>query len=141
MDSSGNLYGTTVFGGAGSAGTVFELSPSGGGWTFSLLQSFAACTSYAAVTLDSSGNVYGTCSHGGTYGTGMVYKLTHSGGSWNLTDLYDFTGEADGSAPEGGVVLDSSGNLYGTTEFGGASDSGTVWEITVAGSDSQVEKP
>ena len=133
IDSFGNLYGTTVYGGSGGAGTVFELSPSGGSWTFSLLQSFANCTSYAAVTLDGSGNVYGTCSHGGSHGAGMVYKLANSGGAWSLTDLYDFTGGADGEGPEGGVTRDSSGNLFGTA-FSGGTGSGTVWEITAPGS-------
>lgn len=140
MDSSGNLYGTTVFGGVGGAGTVFELRPSGGSWQFSVLYSFAHCSSYGGLTMDSSGNLYGTCPLGGAYNAGMVYKLSNSGGSWNLTDVYDFTGGAGGSGPGGGVTVDSSGNLFGTTEFGGTHDSGTVWEITdVAGS--QVKKP
>jgi hypothetical protein len=76
------------------------------------------------------------CVQGGAGGKGFVFKLANSGGSWTLTDLYDFTGGADGGNPEGGVTFDSSGNLYGTTTYYGNNNScsdfgcGTVWEIT-----------
>ena len=72
----------------------------------------------------------------------MVYELTHSGGSWTLIDLHDFAGGAGGSGPEGGVTLDSSGNLYGTTYDGGVANNGTVWEITRdPGHDALVKEP
>jgi uncharacterized repeat protein (TIGR03803 family) len=142
MDSSGNLYGTTVFGGVGGAGTVFELSPSGGSWTFTVLYNFTDCTTYSGLTIDSSGTLYGTCPHGGGHEAGFVYTLSNSDGSWTFTDLYDFTGGTGGYSPGGGVVLDGSGNLFGTTEFGGTSDAGTVWELTdVASRHSQVKEP
>lgn len=142
IDSSGNLYGTTLNGGPGSAGTVFELSPSGGGWTYSVLYSFSNCDMYNGLAIDSAGVLYGACPHGGQYGSGMVYKLANSGGAWTLTDLYDFSDGVDGGFPEGTVTLDSSGNLFGTTEFGGTSDAGTVWELTgAAGLDAQSGKP
>ena len=132
IDSSGNLYGTTLLGGVGGAGTVFQLSPSGGAWTYSVLYSFSECNMYNGLAIDSAGTLYGTCPHGGQFGSGMVYKLVNSGGTWTLTDLYDFTDGTDGGYPEGTVTLDSSGNLFGTTEFGGNFNAGTVWEITGA---------
>jgi uncharacterized repeat protein (TIGR03803 family) len=134
MDQSGNLYGTT-FDGGGGQGTVFILAPSGSGWAFSIAYTFSACHPYAGVTMDAAGDLYGTCSSGGADGYGMVFMLTPSGGSWTLTDLHDFTGGSDGANPSGGVVLDSSGNLYGTANLGGNLSNcnggcGTVWEIT-----------
>jgi uncharacterized repeat protein (TIGR03803 family) len=132
IDSSGTLYGTTLDGGIGSAGTVFELSPSGGSWTYSVLYSFSQCNMYNGLAIDGAGTLYGTCPHGGQFGSGMVYKLTNGGGGWTLADLYDFTGGIDGGGPSGTVTPDSSGNLFGTTEFGGTFNGGTVWEITGA---------
>jgi uncharacterized repeat protein (TIGR03803 family) len=137
MDQSGNIYGPTETG--GFDGTVFELTPSDGSWGFSTLYSFAGICDTQNVARDAAGNFYGTCALGGPYGDGMVFKLTNSGGSWTLTDLHDFTGGSDGAYPFGGVVLDSDGNLYGTTEFGGndllncpqgGPGCGVVWEIT-----------
>ena len=142
MDSAGNLYGTTVEGGIGGSGTVFELSPTGGSWNFSVLHSFTNCTSYTGLTIDSAGNLYGVCPHGGANNAGMVYRMSNSGGSWTLTDLYDFTGHQDGRGPAGVLALDGNGNLFGTAEFGGSSDAGTVWELSgVAARDSQAGRP
>lgn len=133
MDSSGNLYATTFDGGTGQ-GTVFELTPNFEGWQFSILYAFPACHPYAGVTMDTAGNLYGTCSAGGADGLGMIFKLTNSGGSWTLSDLHDFTGGSDGANPSGAVVLDSSGNVYGTATRGGNLSNcnggcGTVWTI------------
>ena len=132
MDAAGNLYGTTADGGAGGGGTVFELSPSGGGWTFSVLASLSGVGfggSHGSLAFDSAGNLYGTTWSDGAYAWGNVFKLTHSSGQWTYTDLYDFTNGNDGAAPRAGVTLDSSGNIYGTA-WGGAFNSGVVWEIT-----------
>ena len=85
--------------------------------------------------MDSAGNLYGTCIANGAYGDGWVFKLTNSGGSWTLTDILDFN-NGNGSMPYGGVALDNTGNVYGTTFFGGDFECndgfgcGTVWEIT-----------
>jgi uncharacterized repeat protein (TIGR03803 family) len=133
VDQLGNVYGTTSQGGVGSAGTVFELTPSNGGWTFSVLYSFTGTEGglpFAGVTSDKSGNLYGTTTWGGAYQLGTVYKLTRSGDSWMYTSLHDFTGGDDGSWPAGNVVLDANGNLYGTATQGGAYYHGVVWEIT-----------
>jgi uncharacterized repeat protein (TIGR03803 family) len=136
FDSLGNLYGTTYVGGAGSGGTVFELTPSGGKWIFAPVYNFTGPGGpRSSLTMDAAGNLYGTTWADGAYGNGSVFKLTASSGGWNYTSLHDFTGGSDGEAPPGGVVLDANGNLYGTTAYGGAngcgySGCGVVWEIT-----------
>jgi uncharacterized repeat protein (TIGR03803 family) len=139
VDAAGNLYGTTGTGGSGGGGTVFELSPSGGGWTFSVLASMTGFHgSVASLTFDSAGNLYGTTRDDGAFDFGNVFKLTPSGGQWIYTDLYDFTGGNDGGEPNAGVTLDSHGNLFGTALYGnpqncsiqGAPGCGVVWEIT-----------
>jgi uncharacterized repeat protein (TIGR03803 family) len=132
FDSAGNLYGATTSGGSGGGGTVFQLAPSGGGhWTFNLLCSFSGSAGPAnSLVMDASGNFYGTTVEDGSNGAGSIFKLTYSGGSWTCTDLYDFTGGNDGGDPFGGVTLDGKGNLYGTTETGGANGAGVIWELT-----------
>jgi uncharacterized repeat protein (TIGR03803 family) len=135
MDASGNLYGTTSFGGMGNGGTVFELSPSGGGWHFNLLCYLPAASSgpQASLVMDHAGNLYGTTYAGGTHAQGAVFKATTGGGA--CTDLYDFTGGMDGGHPWDGLVLNLDGNLYGTTQHGGASNNcsqgcGVIFQIT-----------
>ena len=131
FDRAGNLYGTTLTGGAGGGGTVYELSPSAGSWTLTTLHSFSGTFgSFAVLTMDASGNLYGTTVADGAFGQGNVFKLTHSNGGWTYTSLYDFTGGNDGGQPYGQVTLDASDNLYGTTWTGGAHGQGVVWEIT-----------
>jgi uncharacterized repeat protein (TIGR03803 family) len=133
MDATGNLYGTTSSGGSGNGGTVFELSPSGSGWTFNVLYSFAGPPGrgpFGPVLLDSAGNLYGTTLAGGAYQQGAVFKLTHSNGIWTYSSLHDFTNGSDGRSPNGHLLFDANGNLYGTAGWGGATGNGVVWEIT-----------
>jgi uncharacterized repeat protein (TIGR03803 family) len=148
LDSAGNLYGTTSAGGPNGNGTVFKLTlNSKGVWTQSLLYSFDTTNHpkgpwgpFAPVVLDSSGNIYGTSYYGGSStgstkcgstGCGTVFRLSPTrAGSWKETKLYSFKGGKDGSNPNGGVVLDTQGNLYGTTIFGGGSNNGTVFKLT-----------
>jgi uncharacterized repeat protein (TIGR03803 family) len=145
LDSSGNLYGTTEYGGAVSGGTVFKISagPGGviGGGTFTTLHDFTDIANgshpFGGVTLDSSGNLYGTSLNGGAGSNGTVFKIAAATNS--LTTLANFNGAANGSGPYGGVTLDSSGNLYGTTYQGGANDLGTVFRLTVTGGASAPE--
>jgi uncharacterized repeat protein (TIGR03803 family) len=133
MDALGNLYGTTSNGGSGSGGTVFELTPSQGGWVFSVLYSFTAPISrgpWSPVLMDAAGNFYGTTLAGGAFQQGSVFKLTHSDGGWTYTSLHDFTGGSDGRSPYGHLIFDTNGNLYGTAGWGGSTGNGVVWEIT-----------
>jgi uncharacterized repeat protein (TIGR03803 family) len=132
FDAAGNLYGTTLYGGSGGGGTVFMLSQSPGGWALTGLYSFTGgAGSFGSLARGAAGNLYGTTFADGAYGFGNVFKLSPSNGSWTYTSLHDFTGGDDGSLPDGGVILDSAGNLYGTTENGGEHyNNGVVFEIT-----------
>jgi uncharacterized repeat protein (TIGR03803 family) len=137
FDSAWNLYGTTASGGANRVGTVFQLAPSsGGGWRETVLHSFGAVGDgsylYNAVVLDSAGNLYGTTSAGGKSGAGLVFELTPaSQGTWTESILYIFAGGPDGSFPNGQLVLDGMGNIYGATNYGGgySGGGGTVFEL------------
>jgi uncharacterized repeat protein (TIGR03803 family) len=137
LDASGNLYGTTVEGGVFGRGTVFELIPSAdGGWGEKILHSFGSGVKGSdpegPLLLDASGNLYGATYEDGTASEGTVYELSPSGGGrWSEKILHNFTrGLDDGHNPEGGLIFDSAGNLYGTTYGGGANDQGAVFEIT-----------
>jgi uncharacterized repeat protein (TIGR03803 family) len=134
MDGSGNLYGTTAYGGAMGFGTVFELSPaSGGGWKYSVLYSFGGkvgdgIVPLASLTLDAVGNLYGTTFFSGG-GEGAVFELSpSSGGGWTESVLFSFSGSS-GNSPLAGVIFDSAGNLYGTAQ-GGSIGNGVVYELS-----------
>ena len=138
MDAAGNLYAGTETGGPNGGGTVWELSPSGGGWNFQVLHSFTSTENIAGVVgrlvRDGGGSLYGVTMAEGQNGYGNVFKLTPSNGSWTYTDLHDFCADGypcvDGAAPLAGPTLDSNNNLFGTTYYGGDSSFGTIWEIT-----------
>lgn len=138
MDASGNLYGTTIAGGANGNGTVFKLTrpKSAGKWTETVLYSFGTGTDgaipVAGVTLDAAGNVYGTTSEGGVYGLGTVFELTPSGSAWTEIILHNFQNEDDGATPYAGLIFDKTGNLYGAATDGGTGGGGTVFELTPA---------
>jgi uncharacterized repeat protein (TIGR03803 family) len=136
FDQSGNLYGTTISGGA-TEGTVYELSPNGDGtWIEKVLHAFGKGIDgkepFASLVADSGGNLYGTTLFGGTYGGGTVFKLTPAAdGPWTETVLHSFGNGTDGKGPYlGALILDAAGNLYGTTGGGGKFGGGTVFEIT-----------
>jgi uncharacterized repeat protein (TIGR03803 family) len=119
IDSVGNFYGTTGIGGKYGEGTVYELSPQpGGGWSEAVLYSFSGADGMnpeAGVTLDKNGNLYGATEFGGQYRSGTVFELAHSAGNWSETVIHSFNGSVtDPGSPFAGVVLDSSGNVYGT---------------------------
>jgi len=147
IDSAGNLYGTTGYGGTGDCvllgtkmgcGTVFELSPpkqKGGNWTETVLYSFPSAKQgyvpWGNLVFDSAGNLYGATEFGGGFGTcdqniylycGTVFKLSPpatKGGKWTEKVLHAFRGGTDGANPNGGLVLDDKGAIYGTTYAGG----------------------
>jgi uncharacterized repeat protein (TIGR03803 family) len=133
-DGRGGFYGTTEGLGPNGHGTVFELTPSDGGWAYSLVYGFGGgggAYPAAPVTLDASGNLYGTTVNSGDLGIGdgTVFQLTFSGGAWTQNVLHYFEG-SDGQYPHSNVLRDPNGNLYGTTSYGGAYNNGVVWEIT-----------
>jgi uncharacterized repeat protein (TIGR03803 family) len=135
MDRSGNLYGVTNLGGA-YEGTVYEVTRTGAKTT---LYNFGTVSGdgespVGGVILDSQGNLYGATMNGGAYGSGMIYKISSGG---NETILHSFGGpygnSVDGYLPQAGVILDKSGNIYGTTGYGGDNDEGVVFEFSASG--------
>jgi uncharacterized repeat protein (TIGR03803 family) len=134
IDGLGNIYGTTISGGASNSGTVYEL-PAG----TSTLKTLAAFNgtdgSYpdARMYLDGSGNLWGVTQQGGAHGVGTIFEV--KAGSGEVFDAFDFAG-TNGSAPFGGLTPDGAGDLFGTTTGGGqqlvtkAAGSGTVFEFT-----------
>jgi uncharacterized repeat protein (TIGR03803 family) len=143
-DASGNLFGTTNQGGDPSAdprgnGTVFELVKGPSGYTKITLYAFASGTAdgsspYGTLIMDASGNLFGATHAGGTNSVGTVYELAKSGSSYTETVLYSFAGgDADGGFPDGGLVMDSNGNLFGTTALRGQNNNGTVFELVKSG--------
>jgi len=137
FDNQGNLYGTTIGGGPGGDGTVFELSPNQDGtWREQLLYGFSGYDGNvpaAGITFDSAGNIFGTTEAGGLYDYGTVFELAPSPSGWSETTLHSFQNGTDGAAPIGGVTFDAEGNLFGTTNAGGNPPEGccgTVFELT-----------
>jgi uncharacterized repeat protein (TIGR03803 family) len=144
-DANGNLYGTTDGGGTGKAGVAFELEHISGGWKEHVLHDFPAFSTdgyppSSGLTVDVAGNLYGTTLQGGSSGCqgggcGTVFKLSRSAdGRWKETILYNFPKLRDGAGPEGGLVMDKSGNLYGTSGGGtgpcGGGGCGVVFKMT-----------
>jgi uncharacterized repeat protein (TIGR03803 family) len=145
-DSTGTLYGTTSSGGnsgcnGAGCGTVFKLTPVGSGYTESVLYNFKGpiydgANPTAALVADANGALYGTTSLGGStacatgQGCGTVFKLTPSGSGYSESVLYYFQNSNDGSNPQSSLLLDGSGALYGTANFGGAFGYGTVFKLT-----------
>jgi uncharacterized repeat protein (TIGR03803 family) len=125
----GNLYGTTVYGGAGFYGTVYKITPDG---KFTSLHQFNLSDGYrpeAPLLAGSDGNFYGTTESGGSNNLGTIFKITSTG---NFKVLYNFD-SVHGANPIGGLVQASDGNFYGTTNLGGASSSGVVFKMTPTG--------
>jgi uncharacterized repeat protein (TIGR03803 family) len=134
FDQAGNLYGTTVYGGASGYGAVFKLAPNAdGSWRESVLHSFKGGydggSPFATLIFDQAGNLYGAATGFSASGHGTVFKLApSSGGEWREHVLHRFSGGNDGWGPVG-LIFDAAGNLYGTTELGGAYGYGVVFEL------------
>lgn len=127
------LFGITVFGEPYNGGTVFKLKLArNGSWKLSNIYSFGADgdgeTPTGDLAFDTSGHLYGTTEVGGAYGEGILFRLSFSGGMWQETILHSFGQGNDGTFPsDDRLVIDSAGNIYGTTPNGGTSSSGTVF--------------
>jgi uncharacterized repeat protein (TIGR03803 family) len=147
----GSLYGTTFEGGQYDAGTVYRLQPSPAAcksaicpWEETVLYSFCPQRPNCAdgggpadgnLVFDQAGNLYGTTSGGGDDEAGVVFKLTPADGYWTESVIYSFPPSCDsGCGPQGGLIFDHQGNLYGTTGQGGAENTGVVFELSPSGS-------
>jgi uncharacterized repeat protein (TIGR03803 family) len=152
LDKSGNLYGTTanggIYGGGDSRGfgTVFELTPSVGGWNWRMLYKFpgspnGGSSPSSGLISDTKGNLYGTTYAGGTDNAGTVFELAPTASSsWKEKQIYAFGAtQGDGSHPEGPLTFDDRHNLYGTTFNGGAYGEGSVFKLAPAGAGAWTE--
>jgi uncharacterized repeat protein (TIGR03803 family) len=138
-DAAGNLYGTTIAGGTFSGGTVFKVDQSG---KETVLHNFFGGRDgekpYAGLVRDAAGRLYGTTYNGGNQnstcssGCGVVFEIDLYG---HEKILHRFSGTPDGAIPVGGLILDSAGNLYGTTEMGGTAGAGTVFKVNASGAE------
>jgi uncharacterized repeat protein (TIGR03803 family) len=138
---NGALYGATAYGGGDNYGTVFELRPAATFcrailcyWNETVLHTFTGTPDgadlfFENLAFDPAGNIYGTTWQGGAYDYGTVFELSPSGGVWTESIPHNFGSGTDGQSPFAGVVLDSAGNVYGTTAAGGTGDMGTVYQL------------
>ena len=138
LDSTGDVYGIQSAGGTFAEGLAFKVTPvSGGGYRSTVLYNFGATKAdsmrpYGPLTIDSSGNLYGASYDGGKYQDGTVYKLTPptgGSGAWSNTVLFSFNTGTGGNFPDGNVILDKTGRIYGQTTGGGTSY-GTIFRLT-----------
>lgn len=133
MDAAGNLWGTAYWGGANAQGAVFKIDRAG---TVQTVYSFGSIPNDGAnpqggLALDSAGNFYGITYDGGLNGAGTVFKLSPAGVA---TVIHHFDNSANAPRqPQAGVVVDSAGNVYGTTGLGGNNDTGTLFKLSASG--------
>jgi len=134
LGANGTLYGMTPTGGANGQGVIFQLkSTRNGTWNFTVLHAFTGGNDgsggSAGRLLRHKGSLYGVTTTGGANGQGVVFQLTHFAGVWQFTTLYAFRGQPDAGFPYGGLAFDSTGNLYGTSYYGGANNLGSVYQL------------
>jgi uncharacterized repeat protein (TIGR03803 family) len=139
IDAKGNIYATIYGGGGHNGGAAVEFTPNTNGhFTGKVLHSFNSSSKdgtqpfAAGLVMDAAGNLYGTTYRGGAYGYGTVYELIpQPNGKWTEKILHSFNNDGiDGNQPAAGLLMDSAGNLYGTTWSGGSDGQGAVFEIT-----------
>jgi uncharacterized repeat protein (TIGR03803 family) len=138
-DQQGNMYGTAAFGSLGH-GVVYQLKNAGNTWTQTPIWTFSGKPDgdgpSDGVIVDASGNLFGITGGGGQYGYGTVYKLSYGNGKWTETILYNFqnSNSCDGELPLGGLTMDGSGNLYGSSSADLNVCRGTsIFELTRSG--------
>ena len=148
LDAEGNLYGITAYGGDSKCnspygcGTVVKLNPAGKETVLHKFTASDGAVPFGGVVLDGVGNLYGTTNYGGDLacnppdGCGTIFKLNLTTGT--LTVLHSFTGKPDATEPESPLLMDAQGNLYGSSETGGAFGNGAVFKVTPAGKESVV---
>jgi uncharacterized repeat protein (TIGR03803 family) len=141
FDAAGNLYSATAYGGTTckyylGCGVAYELSPSAGGWKETVLHTFTGGLDgefpSGGFIFDSTGNLYGVAFNGGANGEGVVFELKPSSGVWREQVLHAFLGKPDGAWPDGRLLADAAGNLYGATDDGSVGF-GTAYELTPSG--------
>jgi uncharacterized repeat protein (TIGR03803 family) len=141
IDSAGNLYGTTIFGGPANVGIVFELAPDSGmnNWSETVLYNFCSASDCRdgrypthGVTLDGKGNLFGIAGGGGHNNNGVAFELTSNGWPAQFRVLNKFCSRRrciDGSNPSSGLSIDDAGDLFGLTESGGKHDDGMLYKL------------
>jgi uncharacterized repeat protein (TIGR03803 family) len=136
VDSAGNLYGTTIYGGQFGKGLVFELVPNGSGWTEQDLASLGAAGTggypICGLIRDSAGNLYGASTGDNMHAS--VFELSPTGTGWQLSVLYTWSLSNNALGPNGNLVLDSNGNLYGATYSLGTLGYGNIFKLSPNGS-------
>jgi uncharacterized repeat protein (TIGR03803 family) len=134
LDESGTLYGVAAFGGQFGGGAFYKLTPGiGDKWTYRVLHHFNGAKdgadSQGLLARDAAGNFYGSTALDGVYGRGTIFKIApNPDGTWKFSVLYSFGTEADYVLP--GVIVDTTGNVYGISVGGGTYGAGMVFEIT-----------
>jgi len=136
VDGAGNVYGMAPTGGAYGLGTIYKIRQGqNGAWVIKVIHAFTGgadgATGSAGRMILRQGHLYGAATTGGTYGSGVVFELTPTQvGEWDFRTIYSFRGQPDGSFPYGALLFDASGNIYGTTYYGGANNIGAVYQLT-----------
>jgi uncharacterized repeat protein (TIGR03803 family) len=133
VDRAGNVYGMAPTGGAYGLGTIYKIRQGqGGAWALKVIHAFTGGadggTGSAGRMILRNGHLYGAATTGGTYGSGVIFELTPSGADFRT--IYSFRGQPDGSFPYGALLFDASGNIYGTTYYGGTNNIGAVYKLS-----------